>query len=59
MHNPTLMMRKEQTRATSAVFLKQVLFSSQGTGMQKSEAKRYLEEHTSLALEYKMKQGKG
>ena len=38
---------------------KKMSFSSQGTGMQKQEAKRYLEQQASLALEYKMKQGKG
>ena len=34
-------------------------FSSEGIGMQKQEVKRYLEYQASLALEYKMKQGKG
>ena len=37
---------------------KKMFFSSQGTGMQKKEIKRYLESQASLALEYKMKQGK-
>ena len=34
-------------------------FSLYGTGMQKQEVKIYLEQQASLALEYKMKQGKG
>ena len=34
-------------------------FSLQGTGMQKQEVKRYLEKQANLALEYRMKQGKG
>ena len=38
---------------------KKTSFSSQGTGMQKQEVKRYLEEQANLSLEYKMKQGKG
>ena len=33
-------------------------FSLLGTGMQKQEVKRYLEQQSNLALEYKMKQGK-
>ena len=36
-----------------------MFFSSQGIGMQKREVKKYLEKQASLALEYKMKQGKG
>ena len=38
---------------------KKMSFSSQGTGVQNQEVKKYLEEQASLALEYKMKQGKG
>ena len=38
---------------------KTMSFLLQGTRMQKQEVKRYLEEQASLALEYKMKQGKG
>ena len=34
-------------------------FSLQRTGMQKQEVKKHLEKQASLALEYKMKQGKG
>ena len=34
-------------------------FSLQRTGMQKQEVKKYLEQQANLALEYKMKQGKG
>ena len=34
-------------------------FSSHMIGMQKKEAKRYHKEKESMALEYKMKQGKG
>ena len=34
-------------------------FSSKGIGMQMQEVKSYPEKQTSLALEYKMKQGKG
>ena len=37
---------------------KDVLFI-QGTGMQKQEVKKYLEQQARLALQYKMKQGKG
>ena len=37
---------------------KKDVLSSQRTGMQKQEVKRYLEYQASLALEYKMKQGK-
>ena len=33
-------------------------FSLWGTGMQKQEVKKYLEEQANLALEYRMKQGK-
>ena len=38
---------------------KKMSFSSWGVGMQKQKLKRYLEEQATLALEYKMKQGKG
>ena len=38
---------------------KKIPFSSQGIGMQKEEVKRYLEYQANLALEYRMKQGKG
>ena len=34
-------------------------FSLQGTGMQKLEVKKHLELQANLALEYRMKQGKG
>ena len=34
-------------------------FSLQGTGMQKQEVKSYLEQQANLALEYRMKEGKG
>ena len=38
---------------------KRISFSSEGIGMQNLEVKRYPEQKASLALEYKMKQGKG
>ena len=37
---------------------KKMSFSSQGTGMQMQEVKRYLQEQETLTLEYKLKQGK-
>ena len=37
---------------------KDVLFIK-GTGMQKQEVKKYLTQQANLALEYRMKQGKG
>ena len=37
---------------------KPMSFSSQGTGMQKQKVKGHLEKQASVALEYKMKQGK-
>ena len=38
---------------------KKLSFSLQGTGMQKQEVKEHLELQANLALEYRMKQGKG
>ena len=38
---------------------KEMSFSSQETGMQKYEVKKYLEKQANLSLEYRMKQGKG
>ena len=39
--------------------LKKMSLSAEGTGMQKQEVKKHLEQQANLALKYKMKQGKG
>ena len=49
----------ELTHTHTYTHTHKISFSSQGTGMQRKEVKRYLEKQASLVLDYKMKPGKG